>query len=304
MHLRVKISSTVQGKLSNAGLKLVLLIFLIICTQDNEQPGEERSSSKPDSQAESSVSDSSVSCTSKTLILMLITKLILMSWCIDEFNSRSVVFILDPNLTIVLSGNSASVQFGEENILLGEKLKTESTEISNIVLVSKKISKHHISMINMIDVHESERVDHLIGQLVNEHQIKAFILVVRLGQLKEADGLEWLQKAFGDKVLKFVMILFTYEREEELETVTDDPTKNPVLKQLLEKCGGRYQTCKKEMNNQSEINELMNKIEHLFNENQQQCYTGQKREAEESQKNTYESGEKKKKTFLIDISHG
>jgi len=127
----------------------------------------------------------------------------------------------------------------------------------------------------MIDLHETDCVDTLIDQLVKENEIHAFIFVVRLGQLTDADkmGLEWLQRAFGDKVLQFVMILFTYEREEECATIKDDLKKDPVLEQLLEKCGERYHTCNKRMNDQSEMRELINKIEILFTENQQQRYT-------------------------------
>ncbi|XP_016359099.1 GTPase IMAP family member 6-like [Sinocyclocheilus anshuiensis] len=129
----------------------------------------------------------------------------------------------------------------------------------------------------MIDLHETEHVDHLIDQLMHENEIHVFIFVVRLGQLTDADklGLEWLQRVFGDKVLQFVMILFTYEREEERDTIIDDLKKNPVLEQLLEKCGGRYETCNKMMNNQSEMRDLMKKIERMFNENNHQRYTGE-----------------------------
>ncbi|XP_059409002.1 GTPase IMAP family member 8-like [Carassius carassius] len=133
----------------------------------------------------------------------------------------------------------------------------------------------------MIDLHKSELyldcVDHHIGQLVNENEFHVFIFVVRLGQLTNDDkmSLEWLQSVFGDKVLQFVMILFTYEREKECNTIKYDLKRNPDLKQLLEKCGGRFQTCNMMMNNQSEMRDLMKKIAHLFNENQQQCYTGE-----------------------------
>ncbi|KAL1279041.1 hypothetical protein QQF64_025714 [Cirrhinus molitorella] len=185
-----------------------------------------------------------------------------------------------PSLSIVLFGNSSSVQFGHENILLEEKqTHIENGEVSRIDPLQKKISERHISVFNIIDLHETELyldcVDHLIGQLVNENEIHVFIFVVRMGQLTNDDkmSLEWLQRVFGDKVLQFVMILFTNEREEECDTIKHDLKENPVLKQLMEKCGGRYQTCNKMMNNQSEMRDLMNKIEHLFNENQQQCYT-------------------------------
>ncbi|XP_051744869.1 interferon-induced very large GTPase 1-like isoform X2 [Ctenopharyngodon idella] len=197
---------------------------------------------------------------------------------------------MDPSLSFVLFGNSSSVQFGHENILLGEKQPNiENVAISGVVSSKRKISEHHVSVINMIDLHEAELyldcMDHLINELLDENEIHAFIFAVRLGQLTDADkmGLEWLQRVFGDKVLQFVIILFTYEREEEYDSIIEDLKKNPVLEQLLGKCGGRYHTCNMMMNNQSEMRELMNKIEHLFHENKQQCYTGERDETQKSE---------------------
>ncbi|KAK2916987.1 hypothetical protein Q8A67_001361 [Cirrhinus molitorella] len=196
----------------------------------------------------------------------------------DSYSSMDKIF---PTLAIVSTGNSAAVHFGHENLLFGEKHPNiEIAETARIVAVKKKIAEVNASVINMIGLHEAElyldSVSNVIGQLMNENEIHAFIFVVRLGQLTDADkmGLEWLQRVFGDKVLQFVMILFTYEREEECNTIKDDLKNNPVLEQLLEKCGGRYHTCNKMMNNQSEMKDLMKKIERLFNDNKQQCYTG------------------------------
>ncbi|RXN16970.1 interferon-induced very large GTPase 1-like protein [Labeo rohita] len=177
--------------------------------------------------------------------------------------------------TVALFGNSASVQFKPENILLGEEKPFKTIKTSRIVPEQRKIAERHVSVINMTSLHETNSVHHLIDQLLNENEIHAFIFVVRLGQLTDADkmGIEWLQKVFGDEVLQFVMILFTYETEEECESIIDDIKNKIVLEELLEKCGGRYQTCNKMMTNQSEMRELMNNIEDLFKENQQQCYT-------------------------------
>ncbi len=120
---------------------------------------------------------------------------------------------------------------------------------------------------------------------------------MRLGQLTDVDkmGLEWLQRVFGEEVLQFVMILFTYEAEEESHTITDDLKKKPVPQRVLEKCGGRYQTCSKIMNNQYDMKELTNKIDLLFMENKQQHYTVEMyntaREREGLQKSQCGSGE-------------
>ncbi|XP_042575335.1 interferon-induced very large GTPase 1-like isoform X1 [Cyprinus carpio] len=187
-----------------------------------------------------------------------------------------------PNLTIVSTGNSGAVLFGHENILLGEKQPNiENAETPRIVAAQKKIAELYVSVINMTGLHEAElyldSVNNVIGQVVNENKIHAFIFIVRLGQLTDADkmALEWLQRVFGDKVLQFVVILFTYETKEECDTIKDYLQNNPVMEQLLEKCGGRYHTCNKMMNSPSEMSELINKIKQLFNMNQEQCYTGE-----------------------------
>ncbi|XP_050975869.1 interferon-induced very large GTPase 1 isoform X2 [Labeo rohita] len=231
----------------------------------NEQTLEEGSNSTPDGQAD--LRETPEVCDSDSSVI-----------CMDN---------MFPSMTIVLYGNSSSVQFGHENILLGEKqTNMKNSEISRIIPVQRKISERHISVIDMTDLHETEHVDHLIGQLLNEAEIHTFIFLVRMGQLTNDDkmGFEWLQRVFGDNVLQFVLILFTYEREEECDSITNGLIKNPVLEQLLEKCGGRFHICNKMMNSQSEMIELTDKIERLFNKNQQQCYTEKRRETEESQK--------------------
>ncbi|XP_059424786.1 interferon-induced very large GTPase 1-like [Carassius carassius] len=186
---------------------------------------------------------------------------------------------MDHNLTIVLFGNSAAAQFQHDNILLGEiQPDIENVETSRIVPLQMKISECHISVISLIGLHETAFDPHpLIGQLVNENEIITFIFVVRLGQLTDADkmGLEWLQRVFGDEVLQFVMILFTYESEEESDSIIDDLKKNSALERLTEKCGGRYHTCSKSMNSQSEMRDLLNRIKHLFIDNKQQSYTSE-----------------------------
>uniref|UniRef100_A0A8C1BQ27 VLIG-type G domain-containing protein n=1 Tax=Cyprinus carpio carpio TaxID=630221 RepID=A0A8C1BQ27_CYPCA len=183
---------------------------------------------------------------------------------------------MDRSLTIVLFGNSAAVQFQHDNFLLGEiQPNIGNATVSRTVPVQMKKSGHHVSMINLIGLHETAvDLDALSGQLVNENEIIAFIFVVRLGQLTDSDkmGIEWLQRVFGDRVLPFVMILFTYESEEESDSIIDDLKKNSALERLIEKCGRRYHTCRKNMNNQSEMRDLMNRIEQLFIDNRCQCY--------------------------------
>uniref|UniRef100_A0A3B1JY69 AIG1-type G domain-containing protein n=1 Tax=Astyanax mexicanus TaxID=7994 RepID=A0A3B1JY69_ASTMX len=182
------------------------------------------------------------------------------------------------DLTVVLFGNSSAVHFGDENILLG-KAPTGNADFSQTVPEPRKISGHSLSVINILDLQENElyldSVDQTIDRLVRENEIYTFIFVLQLGQLTDSDkgGIEWLQKLFGEAVLPFTMILFTYEREEDNDKVIDELKKNPLLEQLVEKCGDRYYTCSKSMNNQSEMKKLLEKIELMVSENSKRCYT-------------------------------
>ncbi|KAK9976476.1 hypothetical protein ABG768_021681 [Culter alburnus] len=165
---------------------------------------------------------------------------------------------MNHNLTIVVFGSSAAVQFQYDNILLGEiQEDIGNVEISWTIPLQMKISGHHISVIKMIGLHETTLdLDH---------------------QLTDADkmGIDWLRRVFGDRVLQFVLILFTYDSEEESDSIIDDLKKNSALEHLLKECGGRYHICSKDMNKQSEMRDLMKRIERLLIDNEQRRYTSE-----------------------------
>ncbi|TRY81617.1 hypothetical protein DNTS_001931 [Danionella cerebrum] len=191
----------------------------------------------------------------------------------DSDSSDSSLELIFPNMTIVITGNSSALHFGQKNLLLGyiqAHLKTKA----RIVPVERTISDHQVSVINLIDLHKTEDVDPSIGQLIKEKEIHAFIVVVRLGQLTDADKMsfDWLQRVFGDKALQLSLLLLTYDTEDECDSVIDALNKNTVLEQLVEKCGGRYYLCNKMMKDVSEMKGLMRKIEDVFFENQKLCF--------------------------------
>ncbi|KAI4903970.1 hypothetical protein NFI96_014999 [Prochilodus magdalenae] len=182
------------------------------------------------------------------------------------------------SLNVVLFGNTSAVSFGDENILLGEEhLHPQQAKLPRRTEVSGRV----VSVINLLDLQEGgmylDPMEDITGQLLSENSIHSFIFVLHLGHFTDTDkvGLEWLQSKFGEGVLPFVMILFTYEREEECDTIIDDLKNNSVLEQLVQKCGSRYHTCSKNMNNQSEMKALLEKIDHMVSENNHCCYTAE-----------------------------
>ncbi|XP_062843646.1 interferon-induced very large GTPase 1-like [Trichomycterus rosablanca] len=184
-----------------------------------------------------------------------------------------------PGLTIVLFGNTSAVHFGDTNILLGPK---HVLPLQACLPRETKISGHVVSVFNMLNLHDGDDdsrvpVENITGCLVNENSINSFIFVLQLGLFTDDDklGLEWLQKTFGENVLPFVMILFTYDGDEDCDSIIDDLKRNSVLEQLINKCGGRYHTCSRSMDNQSEMRTLVDKINSLVSERNQHCYTAE-----------------------------
>lgn len=182
----------------------------------------------------------------------------------------------------MLFGNTSAVNFGPENLLLGQDQPiVGNTELSQIVPISRMVSGRNVSVINILGLEETEfspdGVYQIISRLVNKNNIHAFIFVLQLNRLTDNDksGLEWLKRTFGEDALSFVMILFTYEREEECDTIVDDLKKNTVLEQLTRQCGDRYHTCSKSMTNQSEMRSLLERIDRLISENNQGCYSAE-----------------------------
>ncbi|KAF5902462.1 interferon-induced very large GTPase 1-like isoform X1, partial [Clarias magur] len=188
----------------------------------------------------------------------------------------------ESSVNIVLFGNTSAAHFGPENILLGQDQPLPgNSAFSQIVPLSRIISGRNISVINILGLEETEISPHsvhqFISQIVKEKEIHAFIFVLQLNQFTDANklGIEWLRNTFGEGALPFVNILFTYEREDECDTIVDDLKKNTVVEQLTRQCGGRYHTCSKSMNNQSEMRTLLEKIDRLISENNQSCFTAE-----------------------------
>ncbi|GAA6073722.1 interferon-induced very large GTPase 1-like [Tachysurus ichikawai] len=181
------------------------------------------------------------------------------------------------SVNIVLFGNTSAVHFGPDNILLGQD--EPILEFSQIVPIKRMVSGRNVSVINILGWEETEfspnTVRQFTSKLISENDIHAFIFVLQLHRLTDTNkmGLEWLKKTFGEGALPFVMILFTYEREEECDTIIDDLKKNTALEHLMRQCGGRYHTCSKSMNNQSEMRSLLEKME--ISESKQSCYNAE-----------------------------
>lgn len=188
-----------------------------------------------------------------------------------EISSVSLqVNVANDSLNLVLFGSTAAVKAGDGCLLPDY---SGGSVLRQLEPVECKIVGRNVSVINMTGLHEAnycqESMDNYMGQTLGEDGIHAFLYMLPPQRLTDEDkmAVEWLQKVFGTSSLHVLIIVFTYENEDDCDSIIDDLKRNTVLEQLIEKSGGRYFTLKNSLNNEREMEELLQKIDLMISDN-------------------------------------
>ncbi|XP_076121728.1 interferon-induced very large GTPase 1-like [Alosa pseudoharengus] len=174
------------------------------------------------------------------------------------------------SFSLALFGSTTAVKVGCGSLLSDFRGCPGLTQLNP---TESKIAGRDVTVINMIGLHEvnycQQSMDNYMGQTLGEDGIHAFLYILPPHRLTDGDkmAVEWLQRMFGPSSLHFLIIVFTYENEEDCDSIVDDLKGNTVLEQLIEKSGGRYFTSNKTLNNEMEMSLLLKKIELMIYEN-------------------------------------
>ena len=165
-----------------------------------------------------------------------------------------------PELTLVLIGDTNSIEIGSKNILLAHD------EQANMEQFSAKLYDlcgRHISVINMLGLQNTDRFP------LNE-RIHAFLLLLPNGLHVShySSGVQWLEEAFGKDSLAYLMTVVTHESDENCESALTELKSNS---RFVEE---RYHTCTRSMMDEKEIIALLDKIDVMVSENDPHCYSG------------------------------
>ncbi|XP_051245149.1 uncharacterized protein LOC127357027 isoform X2 [Dicentrarchus labrax] len=165
-----------------------------------------------------------------------------------------------PELTIVLIGDTNSIETGSKNILL------DYGEQANVKQFSTKLYDlcgRHISVINMLGLQNTEEFPLNQG-------IHAFVLLLANGLHTShySSGVQWLEEAFGKGSLSYLMTAVTHESDEKCEGAFKDLKANSSFVE------NRFQTCTRSLNDEKEIIALLEKIDVMVSENDPHCYSG------------------------------
>ncbi|XP_075942743.1 uncharacterized protein LOC142945205 [Anarhichas minor] len=198
----------------------------------------------------------------------------------------SVYFVsVKPELTLVLIGETNSIEIGSKNILIDHD---EQRNVEHFSTKLYDLCGRHISVINMLGLPN-------IDEYPLNEEIHAFVMLLSNGLHNNhySSGLHWLEKTFGKGLMAYVMTVVTHESDVTCESALTDLKANSSF---VEK---RYHTCRRSMMNEGEIIALLEKIDAMVSENAPHCHSGLMCDGNKGQKEQLEHKEESINTSVF-----
>lgn len=110
------------------------------------------------------------------------------------------------------------------------------------------------------------------------HGVHGFLLVFRLGRFteEERDMVKWVKTNLGEEGLKFSIVLFTGGDQLEGKPVEAFVNESPELQSVVQSCAGGYHVFNnRERQDESQVTDLLEKIEGILSKNKGVPYTNE-----------------------------